>query len=85
MMTSNDRIRHAVLVDLLRRARNHLPSGPHSQKSFDEADSILKDQMLLAVDIDTVFEALWQRDLLPGNDRPEHKHPIEPSGYKEIL
>ena len=76
-MNSLDRIRHSVLVDLLRRARIHLPTGPVCQQLLDEASSDHKDKLLLAVDIDTVFKALSDINLLPRTDRPTVEHPIE--------
>ena len=82
-MQSHDRIRHAVLVDLLRRSRAHLPAGPISQAMLDDAaEGEQTTRLLLAVDIDTLFERLWQQDLLPSGDRPSWKHGVN-SSYKE--
>lgn len=62
-----------------------MPTGPVDQKQLDEQGSIKKDQLLLAVDIDTVFEALWNKDLLPGSDRPSVKHPVNSSCHGEQI
>lgn len=85
-MNSHDRIRHSVLIDLLRRARSQLPSGPIDKAMMETAkkdSSMAANAMLLAVDIDAVFEALWRQDLLPGADRPEANHTVDSSNTDE--
>lgn len=81
-MNSHERIRHGVLIDLLRRSRSQLPAGPIDKAMMETAkkDSTLAvDRMLLAIDIDEVFERLFQQNLLPRGDRPSITHPFDDS------